>query len=159
MAAAVEEQEDLARVPGGLLINFGTVEDLDGMLAAGFHANQNRKPVVFDPVGVGATKHRRACAASKCCAKLAITMSTLLKTLVFIELLDKWQVTVIKGNAAEIGALVNSDEVRLRSGAVAPSEHLLNGRLSRSRHKVSTVWEQDSKTRQPLFACLRAKNV
>ncbi|ETW81065.1 hypothetical protein HETIRDRAFT_452502 [Heterobasidion irregulare TC 32-1] len=91
MAAAVEEQEDLARVPGGLLINFGTVEDLDGMLAAGFHANQNRKPVVFDPVGVGATKHRRACAA---------------------KLLDKWQVMVIKGNAAEIGALVNSDEVK-----------------------------------------------
>jgi hydroxyethylthiazole kinase-like sugar kinase family protein len=36
------------------------------MLAAGRHANQNGKPVVFDPVGVGATAFRRATAASEC---------------------------------------------------------------------------------------------
>ena len=65
MADAVEEQADLARVPGGLLINFGTLDALDGMLAAGSHANQNGKPVVFDPVGVGATAFRRAIAASE----------------------------------------------------------------------------------------------
>ena len=65
MAEAEAEQADLARMPGGLLINFGTVESLDGMLAAGSHANQNGKPVVFDPVGVGATSFRRATAASE----------------------------------------------------------------------------------------------
>lgn len=63
MAAAAQEQEELARIPGGLLVNFGTVEDMDGMLASGFHANLNRKPVVFDPVGVGATKYRQNSAA------------------------------------------------------------------------------------------------
>ena len=65
MAEAEAEQADLARIPGGLLINFGTVDALEGMLAAGSHANQNGKPVVFDPVGVGATSFRRATAASR----------------------------------------------------------------------------------------------
>jgi thiamine-phosphate diphosphorylase/hydroxyethylthiazole kinase len=65
MADAVEEQADLARIPGALLINFGTLDALDGMLAAGRHANQNGKPVVFDPVGVGATAFRRSTAASE----------------------------------------------------------------------------------------------
>ena len=65
MAEAEAEQADLARIPGGLLINFGTVEAHDGMIAAGRHANQNGKPVVFDPVGVGATAFRRAIAASE----------------------------------------------------------------------------------------------
>ncbi|TFY80989.1 hypothetical protein EWM64_g3030 [Hericium alpestre] len=92
MAAAAEEQADLARIPGGLLINFGTVEDMDGMLAAGLNANLNRKPVVFDPVGVGATTYRQTCA--------------------HVQLLNTWQPAVIKGNAAEIGAIVNSDEVK-----------------------------------------------
>lgn len=67
MADAEAEQADLARVPGGLLINFGTLDSdlLDGMLAAGSHANQNGKPVVFDPVGVGATAYRRTIATSE----------------------------------------------------------------------------------------------
>jgi hydroxyethylthiazole kinase-like sugar kinase family protein len=66
MAEAEEEQADLARVPGGLLINFGTLDALDGILAAGRYANQNGKPVVFDPVGVGATTYRRVTATSEC---------------------------------------------------------------------------------------------
>ena len=48
MADAEEEQADLARTPGGLLIiliNFGTLDALDGMLAARRHGNQNGKPV------------------------------------------------------------------------------------------------------------------
>ena len=65
MAEGIEEQADLARIPGGLLINYGTMESLDGMLAAGLYANQNSKPVVFDPVGVGATAFRRTTAASE----------------------------------------------------------------------------------------------
>ncbi len=56
----------------------------------GFNYNQNRKPVVFDPVGVGATGYRRASAAT---------------------LLNAWQATVIKGNSGELAALANSNEV------------------------------------------------
>jgi thiamine-phosphate diphosphorylase/hydroxyethylthiazole kinase len=77
MASAPEEQADLARIPGGLLINFGTIEDVDGMLAAGREANKNRKPVVFDPVGVGATSYRRATAArmANCCSERIFTLT------------------------------------------------------------------------------------
>ncbi|KAG8683704.1 hypothetical protein FRC08_014126, partial [Ceratobasidium sp. 394] len=56
-------------------------------------ANRNKKPVVFDPVGVGATAFRRATAN---------------------ELLNTWQATIIKGNAGEIGAILGSSEVAAR---------------------------------------------
>ncbi|PIL34226.1 hypothetical protein GSI_03937 [Ganoderma sinense ZZ0214-1] len=90
MATAPEEMEDLSAVAGSLLVNFGTIQNLDGMLAAGFNYNLNRKPVVFDPVGVGATTYRRTSAAA---------------------LLNAWQATVIKGNSGELAALANSTEV------------------------------------------------
>ncbi|KAI0702932.1 Hydroxyethylthiazole kinase [Cerioporus squamosus] len=93
MATAPEEMADLAAVSGGLLVNFGTIQNLDGMVAAGFNYNQNRKPVVFDPVGVGATGYRRTSAAT---------------------LLNAWQATVIKGNSGELAALANSDEVQAK---------------------------------------------
>ena len=35
MATAPEEMEDLSKATGALLVNFGTVQSLDGMLAAG----------------------------------------------------------------------------------------------------------------------------
>ncbi|KAI0081889.1 Hydroxyethylthiazole kinase [Panus rudis PR-1116 ss-1] len=93
MATAPEEMEDLCKIPGALLVNFGTIQNLDGMLAAGRNANINKKPVVFDPVGVGATQFRRSSAK---------------------HLLDSWQATVIKGNAGELAALANSNEVQAK---------------------------------------------
>ena len=35
MATAPEEMEDLSKVAGSLLVNFGTIQNLDGMLTAG----------------------------------------------------------------------------------------------------------------------------
>lgn len=35
MATSPEEMEDLSKVIGALLVNFGTINNLDGMLAAG----------------------------------------------------------------------------------------------------------------------------
>lgn len=90
MASAVEEMYDLSRVLGALLINFGTITDKESMLAAGQFANDAKKPVVFDPVGVGSTEFRRKAAA---------------------ELLNTWQASVIKGNAGELAALAGSMEV------------------------------------------------
>ncbi|KAG8947051.1 hypothetical protein FRC04_011231 [Tulasnella sp. 424] len=119
MATAEAEQEDLAKIPGGLLVNFGTVTDKAGMLAAGKWANFNRKPVVFDPVGVGATGFRRSTAK---------------------ELLDAWQAAVIKGNAGEIASLLGTSEVQSRgvdsvgSGFANPAEAVLT--LARSERCV-----------------------
>ncbi|CAE6386637.1 unnamed protein product [Rhizoctonia solani] len=93
MATAPEEMEDLGKVAGGLLVNFGTITNKAGMLVAGKAANANKKPVVFDPVGVGATQFRRETAN---------------------KLLNSWQVSVIKGNAGEIGTLLGSSEVAAR---------------------------------------------
>ncbi|OSX66223.1 hypothetical protein POSPLADRAFT_1132039 [Postia placenta MAD-698-R-SB12] len=93
MANAPQEMADISKAIGGLLINFGTIQSLDGMIEAGKHANINRKPVVFDPVGVGASQYRRSSANS---------------------LLNTWQATVIKGNAGELAAIANSQEVRAK---------------------------------------------
>ncbi|QRV96599.1 Hydroxyethylthiazole kinase family domain-containing [Ceratobasidium sp. AG-Ba] len=93
MATAPEEMEDLGAVIGGLLVNFGTITNKAGMLIAGKAANTNKKPVIFDPVGVGATAFRRETAN---------------------EILNTWQASVIKGNAGEIGAILGSSEVASR---------------------------------------------
>jgi hypothetical protein len=36
-----------------------TISDKQGMIVAGQEANKNRKPLIFDPVAVGATSYRR----------------------------------------------------------------------------------------------------
>ncbi|KAF7793804.1 hypothetical protein EIP86_004925 [Pleurotus ostreatoroseus] len=88
MSTAPEEMADLGKVGGGLLVNFGTIQNIDGR-----QANINRKPIVFDPVGVGASKFRKESAA---------------------KLLNTWHATVIKGNAGELAALANSQEVQAK---------------------------------------------
>ncbi|KAF9453639.1 thiamine biosynthetic bifunctional enzyme Thi4 [Macrolepiota fuliginosa MF-IS2] len=95
MATGPEEMEDLERVTGGLLINIGTLTSttVEGMRRAGFYANAFRKPLVFDPVGVGATQFRRESVK---------------------ELLNLYQISVIKGNAGELGAIAGSQEVKAR---------------------------------------------
>ncbi|KDR74997.1 hypothetical protein GALMADRAFT_69745 [Galerina marginata CBS 339.88] len=92
MATEPREMEDLSRICGALLVNIGTMraENLEGMLMAGAFANSFRKPVVFDPVGVGASAFRKASVKS---------------------LLDTWQASVIKGNAGELAALAGTTEV------------------------------------------------
>ncbi|KAJ9123494.1 hypothetical protein QFC24_003708 [Naganishia onofrii] len=65
MASAEQEVGDLSKVISGLLINFGTIKDRAGMLVAGKAANVNKKPIVFDPVAVGATAFRRQTSKGK----------------------------------------------------------------------------------------------
>lgn len=59
MATHPLDVADLSPVIGSLLVNFGTITDKEGMLVAGRLANVNRKPLVYDPVAVGATSFRR----------------------------------------------------------------------------------------------------
>ncbi|KIK67487.1 hypothetical protein GYMLUDRAFT_156732 [Collybiopsis luxurians FD-317 M1] len=93
MATMAQEMEDLSRISGSLLVNIGTLvtSAYEGMLLAGTFANARRKPVVFDPVGVGASEFRKTSVNN---------------------LLDTWQASVIKGNAAELAALAGSNEVQ-----------------------------------------------
>ncbi|UOO88360.1 hydroxyethylthiazole kinase [Vitreoscilla massiliensis] len=61
MADAPEEVAQMVAIAGALSINMGTLnsESVKAMLAAGKAANALGTPVVFDPVGAGATEFRR----------------------------------------------------------------------------------------------------
>lgn len=48
-----------------LIVASSTVTDKAGMLLAGRQANVNRKPIVFDPVAIGATPYRQETSVGK----------------------------------------------------------------------------------------------
>jgi hydroxyethylthiazole kinase len=86
MAHALEEVADIARHTKALVINIGTLSSqwIDSMHVAMKAAADAGVPIVFDPVGVGATEYRTDTALS---------------------LLGCVKPSVIRGNAAEIKAL------------------------------------------------------
>jgi hydroxyethylthiazole kinase len=89
MAHAEEEAEDMAAIAGALVINIGTLSPswVRGMETAMAKATERKIPVIFDPVGAGATPYR-----SRVCR----------------DLLSAWPADIIRGNASEISALVSS---------------------------------------------------
>jgi len=60
MAHAIEEVEELAALAGALVINIGTLSTpwIESMFAAARVARSHHVPIVFDPVGAGATRLR-----------------------------------------------------------------------------------------------------
>jgi hydroxyethylthiazole kinase len=60
MADALEEAADIARIAAAVVLNIGTLNErtIPAMLAAGKAANQAGVPVIFDPVGAGASRLR-----------------------------------------------------------------------------------------------------
>lgn len=89
MAHAMEEVEDMVTIAGALVINIGTLSKpwVDAMEAAMKKASTIGKPIIFDPVGAGATPYRND------------TIKHLLNTV---------SPDIIRGNASEIMALFNS---------------------------------------------------
>lgn len=89
MAHAVEEMEEMASIASALVINIGTLSEkwIEAMFLAGKTANKKGIPVILDPVGAGATSLR-----TNTCHKL----------------IDEVQPQIIRGNASEIMALVQS---------------------------------------------------
>jgi hydroxyethylthiazole kinase len=90
MAHAIEEVEDMMRISDALVINIGTLSGawITSMQKAMLAAQNLKKPVVVDPVGVGATPYRTA------------TAQTLIATV---------PPTVIRGNASEVCAILGED--------------------------------------------------
>lgn len=86
MAYAEEEIADITSICHATALNIGTItsDTFHSMLLSGKAANELEKPLVFDPVGVGASEYRLSCSQ---------------------KLLKTAQVTLIRGNAAEIAAL------------------------------------------------------
>lgn len=88
MAHAVNEVEDMVGIASSLVINMGTLSEkwVDAMLLAGKKATDKGIPIVFDPVGVGATPYR---------------------TKVAMQIIETCKPTIIRGNASEIMSLTN----------------------------------------------------
>ncbi|KAI8626879.1 TMP-TENI-domain-containing protein [Xylariaceae sp. FL1651] len=108
MANYGEEAKDLARLGGALVINMGTVtpEGLHNHLKALRAYNEAGQPVVFDPVGAGATAIRRD--ATKI-------------------ILGAGYIDVIKGNQSEIlSCLPGGSEVQQRGVDSTPGKMSIN---------------------------------
>ncbi len=99
MAHAPEEVEDMVAIASSLVINIGTLsrEWIQAMAIAMQAASTKGIPIIFDPVGAGATAYR-----TKTCMELLTTVPS-----------------VIRGNASEIMALVDS---AIRTKGVDSSE-------------------------------------
>lgn len=88
MAHAEDEVSDMVDIASSLVINMGTLSEhwVDAMMQAGVRAKSKQKPIVFDPVGVGATAYRKQTAK---------------------QIIDLCNPQVIRGNASEIMSLVD----------------------------------------------------
>jgi hydroxyethylthiazole kinase len=90
MADAPEEVCEMVTFAGSLVLNIGTLNQgqIESMILAGGVANDRGIPVILDPVGAGATRFRTASAQ---------------------RLLDELQITILKGNAGEVGILAGAE--------------------------------------------------
>jgi len=92
MADAPEEAAEMTSIASSLVLNIGTLNaaQIESMILAGKMANRRGIPVILDPVGAGATRFR---------------------TDMTKRLLDELEITVLKGNAAEIGVVAGVEAV------------------------------------------------
>lgn len=87
MSLAPQEAADMVNLADAITINLGTIhEDQVNEITTVLNANHHQKPVVLDPVAIGASHYRL----------------TLAK-----QLLRDYHFDVIRGNAGEIAALAN----------------------------------------------------
>lgn len=110
MAHATEEVEEMAGIAGALVINIGTLSShwIEAMFAAAAKAGERQIPIVFDPVGAGATALRTDTARR------------------FIETCSP---DIIRGNASEIMALQAADiQTKGVDSSAASSDALEIGR-------------------------------
>jgi len=138
MAHAIDEVSDMARISSAIVLNIGTIDSVweESMLNASSTALRNNIPIVFDPVGAGATPYR----ASVC-----------------RQIIKVCKPSIIRGNASEIMALTDitaktkgvdstyssevalesAKELALNTGAVVvisgQTDYITNG------HKTETV--------------------
>lgn len=88
MTGAKDEAADLMAVAGALVLNLGTIRASDAGLVDALAAAAKDKPIVLDPVAVGATNYRFEMAQ---------------------HLLASYPISYIRGNAGEIAKLAGVD--------------------------------------------------
>ncbi len=86
MAHSKEEVAEMVEAAGALVLNIGTLSHdwIEAMIIAGKEANKRNIPVILDPVGVGATRLRTESAH---------------------QILQDVEVSIIRGNSAEVSIL------------------------------------------------------
>ena len=86
MSHAREEVEEMASKANAVVLNIGTLEPdwIESMILAGKTANKYGIPVIFDPVGVGATRYRYESAH---------------------KIIERVNCDIIRGNASEVLSL------------------------------------------------------
>lgn len=86
MAHAPEEVAEMAAMASAVVLNMGTLSEtwVEAMLLAGQSALEHHVPIIFDPVGVGATAYRNQTAR---------------------RIFSQFTPSIIRGNASEIMAL------------------------------------------------------
>ncbi len=86
MSHAPEDVVDMIKIASVLVLNIGTLDEkqIEGMLAAANGAKKYGIPIVLDPVGAGATPYR---------------------TQTSERFMNELPISVVKGNAGEIGTL------------------------------------------------------
>ncbi|MVM31696.1 hydroxyethylthiazole kinase [Spirosoma sp. HMF4905] len=116
MVHAPEEVEDFVSISSSLVVNIGTLDDhfVTGMTLAMRRAKELGKPIVFDPVGVGATAYRNQ---------------------VSQDLLTLATPTVIRGNASEIMALAGLNAQTKGVDSLFGSDAALD-----AARRLSSVW-------------------
>ena len=119
MADAPEEVADMVSMAGSLVLNIGTLNErqVESMLLAGKKANEKGIPIVLDPVGAGATRYRTETAH---------------------RLMDKLHISIIKGNAGEIGVLAGTGGVvrGVDSAGITGDPTVITKELARSSGSV-----------------------
>jgi hydroxyethylthiazole kinase len=90
MAYAAEEVKEMAQLASSLVLNIGTLnpQTVESMILAGKAANEKETPVLFDPVGAGATQYRTETAR---------------------KIMNEVKVSIVRGNAAEIANVVGEN--------------------------------------------------
>lgn len=127
MAHAREEVEEMVSIAGALLLNIGTLtpELIDTMVIAGKKANELGVPVILDPVGAGATT---------------------LRTEACRQIINKVEVSIIRGNSGEISILAGAGGEVKGVEAVGKSDNMVDiasGFAAKGGFVVSVTGPQD----------------
>jgi hydroxyethylthiazole kinase len=115
MSHALEEVEEMVSHAGALVLNMGTLDpaQVEAMHLAGRAANSSGIPVIFDPVGAGATTYRTKTAR---------------------DLMEELDIAILKGNQGEIGVLAGVD-ARVRgvdSGGISGDPVIITRKFAES---------------------------
>ena len=122
MAHAEQELPDLIQLCQAINLNIGTLDEnwLASINTAAKTANNYQVPIIFDPVGAGASTYRTQNA---------------------LKLLDSYQINIVRGNASEICALagIKLDQVKGVDATIATENAITAAQTLSQRYKNCIV--------------------